>query len=186
MKKAFLICLLISLVSCKNVSENVDTRITIDTTAIAVDTMSNYVPAIAKNNEWKYDTSEDKMTSNITKFASITSNESLSLDFPYDGINMGTLQLRKKNGALNIMVLIDKGQISSDYDDQNVKVRFDDDKAITFSYSKSADNSSDLIFIDNVTKFLSKLKKSKKTLIGLPLYQNGTQILEFKTENLKW
>jgi hypothetical protein len=156
----------------------------LDTTAIVVDTMPDYVPAIS--NEWEYNTSEDKMTSNITKYATITSNESLSLDFPYEGNNLGYLKLRKKNGVLNILIMIDKGQISGSYENENVKVRFDDNKAITFSYSKPEDSSSDLIFIDNETKFLSKLKKSKKILIGLPLYQNGTQILSFTTENLKW
>jgi len=168
MKKIFLICSIISLVSCKNVSENEDIAVAVDTTAIVVDTMPNYEPA--NNNAWEYFTNEDKMTSNITKYASITSNESLSLDFPYEGINLGYLKLRKKNGVLNILIQIDKGQISSSYENEHVKVRFDDEKAITFSYTTPEDNSSDLIFIDNETKFLSKLKRSKKTLIALPLY----------------
>ena len=184
MKKILIICLLMSLVSCKNDLKNVDDETFLDTTAVAVDTMT--IPSPSINNEWEYDTNEDKMTSTITKYATITSNESLSLDFPYDGLNMGYLKLRKKNGVLNILIQIDKGQISSSYENEHVKVRFDDEKAITFSYTTPEDNSSDLIFIENETKFLSKLKKSKKTLIALPLYQGGTQILEFNTENLKW
>lgn len=184
MKKILFIVFLLSLSSCKNISENETLYLGMDTTAVVIDTMPDYVPTI--NNEWEYDTSVDKMTSNTTKFAIITSNESLTLDFPYDGINSGYLQLRKKNGVLNILIRIDKGQISGGYENDYVKVRFDDGKAITFSYASPEDGSSDLIFIENEMKFLSKLKKSKKTLIALPLYQNGTQILEFNTENLKW
>ena len=136
--------------------------------------------------KWEYDSSIDKMTSNTTKYAIITSNESLNLEFPYDGINYGNLSLRKNNGRLNIYIKIDKGQITGGYDNNYIKVRFDDEKAITFSYSESQDSSRDLIFIDNQAKFLSKLKKSKKILIALPLYQNGTQVLDFNTANLEW
>ncbi|RVT78544.1 hypothetical protein EOD40_04735 [Flavobacterium sufflavum] len=165
-------------------SQTLSEPITVDTTAVSVDTMIN--TPTANDNKWQYDSSIDKMTSKTSKFATITSNESLDLDFPYDGVNWAYLTLRKKNGTLNIYLKIDKGQIHGGYENNYIEVRFDEDKPITFSYSEPEDNSSDLIFIDNETKFLSKLKKSKKTLIGIPLYQNGTQILEFNTENLEW
>ena len=184
MKRIFFLGLLMSLVSCKDVSKNSISEIELDTAAVMVDTTSDYVST--KINEWEYNTEEDKMTSTITKYATITSNESLSLDFPYEGLNMGHLLLRKKKGELDIIIRIDKGQISTSYDNQNIEVRFDNNKATTFSYLEPTDNSSDVIFISNTTRFISKLKKSKKTLIALPLYQGGTQILEFNTENLKW
>ncbi|WP_431242560.1 hypothetical protein ACQ9BO_22475 [Flavobacterium sp. P21] len=87
---------------------------------------------------------------------------------------------------MDIYLSIDKGQISGGYDNNFITVRFDDEKPIKFSYSEPQDSSSDLIFIDNEAKFLSKLKRSKKILVSLPLYREGNQILEFNTIDLKW
>lgn len=169
----------IILFSCKRNTELV-TEVAVDTVAIAVDSIA---PTVSNN--WQYHQSIDKMTSKSTKFAEIISNESLNLEFPYDGVNYGRLTLRNKNG-LNIYLSIDKGQISGGYDNNFITVRFDEEKPIKFSYSEPQDGSSNVIFIDNELKFLSKLKKSKKVLISLTLYHEGNQILEFNTVDLKW
>jgi len=183
MKKIILgVSFIILLSSCKNSnSESTYDEVAVDTTAVIVDTSAS-TPVI---NNWEYQEDIDKMTSKTTKFASITSNESLNLDSPYDGLNYARLVLRKKE-RLDIYVSVDKGQITGSYDNLYVMVRFDDEKAIQFSYSEPQDHSSDLIFIDNEIKFLSKLKKSKKVLISIPFYQNGNQIVEFNTADLKW
>jgi hypothetical protein len=164
--------------------DDIELPIAIDSSATYVTPQQNLINT--EQNKWQYDSSIDKMTSKTSKFATITSNESLDLDFPYDGVNFGYLIIRKMNDRLGILIRVDKGQISGGYENNYIKVRFDDETPITFSYSEPADNSSDLIFIENKTKFLSKLKKSKKTLIEIPFYQNGNQILEFNTQNLEW
>lgn len=169
----------IILFSCKNTIEPV-TEVAIDTASVDIDSIA----PVATNN-WNYSQSIDKMTSKPIKFAQIKSNESLDLEFPYEGANYGQLTLRKKDG-LNIYLGIDKGQISGGYNNNFIKVRFDDEEPIKFSYSEPQDGSSNFIFIDNETKFLSKLKKSKKVLISLPLYRAGNQILEFNTIDLIW
>jgi len=170
---------IIILFSCNKTTESV-TEISIDTVAVAVDSISQ--PA---NNSWEYNQSIDKMTSKPTKFAHLISNESLDLEFPYDGANYGQLTLRKKDG-LDIYLRIDKGQITGGYDNNIITIRFDKERPIKFSYSEPQDGSSNIIFINNESKFLSKLKKSKKILISLPLYHEGNQILEFNTVDLKW
>lgn len=170
---------IIILFSCKRNTESF-TEAAIDTTAIVVDST---VPIIS--NSWEYHKSIDKMTSKQTKFAQIISNESLDLEFPYEGDNYGQLTLRYKD-ELNIYLTIDKGQISGGYNNNFITVRFDEEKSIKFSYSEPQDGSSNFIFINNETKFLSKLKKAKKVLISLPLYREGNQILEFNTVDLKW
>lgn len=170
---------IIILFSCKESTKSV-TEVAIDTVAVAIDSIA---PTVSNN--WKYHQSIDKMTSKPTKFAEIMSNESLDLKFPYDGVNYGQLTLRNKDG-LNIYLGIDKGQISGGYDNNFIMVRFDEEKPIKFSYNEPQDGSSNFIFIDNEVKFLSKLKNSKKVLISLPLYNDGNQILEFNTVDLKW
>lgn len=170
---------IIILFSCKKTNELV-TEVAIDTVAVTIDSI-----APVSSNNWEYGESIDKMTSKTTKFAQIKSHESLDLKFPYDGANYGHLTLRKKDG-LNIYLNIDKGQITGGYDNNFITVRFDEDKPIKFSYSEPQDGSSNFIFIDNEMRFLTKLKKSKKVLIALPLYHEGNQILEFNTVDLKW
>lgn len=171
----------ILLLSCqRTITSDIEIASAVDSAAIVVDSI---VPTI--DNNWTYHQATDKMTSKSIKFAQIMSNESLDLEFPYEGLNYGHLILRKKDG-LDIYLEIDKGQISGGYENNFITVRFDEEKAIKFSYSEPQDGSSNLIFIDNEFKFLSNLKKSKKTLISLPLYQSGNQILEFKTADLKW
>lgn len=176
----FTLFLAIIVISCQNKPDQLEQTV-IDSTAIAVDTNTT-TPVI---NTWEYSEQIDKMTSKKTKFAVIRSNESLNLEPPYDGDNYGRITLRQK-GELNIYIAVDKGQISGGYDNNYIMVRFDDGKAIRFNYNEPQDYSSDLIFIDNESKFLAKLKKSKKVLLSLPFYQNGNQILEFNTSDLKW
>lgn len=170
---------IITLISCKRNTESI-TETAIDTVAVTIDSLA----PIASHN-WEYRESIDKMTSKPIKFAQIKSNESLDLKFPYDGVNYGQLTLRNKDG-LNIYLNIDKGQITGGYDNNFITVRFDNEKPIKFSYSEPQAGNSNFIFIDNEAKFLSKLKKSKKVLISLPLYDEGNQILEFDTIDLKW
>lgn len=135
---------------------------------------------------WKYETSINKMTSTKDIFCSVQSNESLNLEAPYDGVNYGSLIVRKMNGEVDIIISIMKGQISGGYENDFFKARFDDEKQITFSYLSPSDNSTESIFLENKSKFLKKLRTSKKVLIQIPLYNNGNQILEFNTDGLKF
>lgn len=139
-----------------------------------------------KINGWKYETRINKMTSSKDIFCTVQSNETLSLGAPYDGVNYGSLVVRKMNGEVDIIISIMKGQISGGYENEYFKARFDDEKQITFSYLSPSDNSTESIFVENTAKFLKKLRKSKKVLIQIPLFQNGNQILEFNTEGLKF
>lgn len=155
----------------------------IDTSAVSVIDTSGVSKDV---NGWEYETQTDKMTSNKDEYCSLRSNESLNLGAPYDGINYGTLTVRRKSGDVDIIISIQQGQISGGYENEYFKARFDDGKQMTFSYLNPSDNSTETIFVENTSKFLKKLKASKKTLIQIPLYQNGSQILEFNTEGLKF
>jgi hypothetical protein len=135
---------------------------------------------------WKYETEINKMTSAKDVFCRVQSNESLKLNFPYDGVNYGGLTVRRMNGEMDIIISIMKGQISGGYENEYFKARFDDGKQMTFSYLSPTDNSTESIFVENSSKFLKKLRTAKKVLIQLPLYDNGNQILEFNTEGLKF
>jgi hypothetical protein len=188
MKKTILGILMLTLLSCKQTEK----KYTFEEQQ-QIDSIKNSIMKEAEKkaykeeiNGWKYETKINKMTGSKDKFCSVQSNESLDLSFPYEGVNYGTLTVRRMDGEIDILISIMKGQIYGGYENEYFKARFDDGKQITFSYITPSDNSSETIFVENRTKFLKKLKMSKKVLIQIPLHQNGNQILEFNTSGLKF
>lgn len=136
---------------------------------------------------WSYEETTDKMTSKKSYFASTQSTNEVQFEFPYNGGSVFTLTVRKMSGRPGVVLSISKGQFISSYGETNsVKVKFDDGSPISFSYGMAADGSHDMIFIENTSKFISKLKRAKKLLIGAEFYQAGTQYAEFDVNGLEW
>jgi hypothetical protein len=71
-------------------------------------------------------------------------------------------------------------------DNCDVQVRFGDEKAQTFSAAEPADNSNDTLFIQNYTRFLSKLRKVDTVYIEASFYQEGNRVFEFDVRGLDW
>lgn len=188
MKKILLVSLSILLFNCKEKEREYTPEETLKIDSITKALMQKSETEAYKEDTggWKYDTVKNKMTDAKDIFCRVQSNESLNLTAPYDGVNFGQLTVRRMNGEMAIVISIMKGQISGGYENEYFKARFDDGKQITFSYSEPTDNSTETIFVENESKFLKLLRKSKKVLIQIPLYQNGNQILEFNTQDLKF
>lgn len=142
------------------------------------------LPALAIGGQWRYQDDVDQMTGKTASYASIKSDNSLSLRSPYAGTNFATLSVRKhpKYGT-DVILSIDKGQIlcRSSYDPCRIAVKFDNAPPRTFEGLPSADNSSETVFIGAASKFIASAKKAKTILIQIPLYQAGEQVLEFTT-----
>ena len=140
---------------------------------------------------WSYEVDEDKMTSTATTFASLKSDNVLSLPFPYkDSENRGSLYVRQAIGKpVDVFVTIKRGQIlCPGYGDGcEVTVRFDNDKPIRFRAIGPNDHSSTTFFIRNTGSFLSGAKKAKRILIQFTMYNAGDQTLEFNPmKSLEW
>ncbi len=138
--------------------------------------------------EWSYSETEDKMSGDMTKLASVRSDNSLSLDFPYKGVNHGTLAVRQRGRELVVMFQIDKGQIlCSAYSSCEVRVRFDDDKPMVFTGAPAKSGDSNVVFINNEAGFVRAATKAKRIFVQPTIYQNGSPVLEFSfAEALKW
>lgn len=136
-------------------------------------------------NDWEYESSENKMGEKV-HFARVKATELVYFDFPYSGGSIGTVTIRKRRGDLDIIFSISKGQIDTDIDETYIRVKFDNDKPVTYSMSESADGSTDILFFNNETSLLKKIKKSKKMVVEIPFYQNGVKQFEFKVKNLNW
>jgi len=142
---------------------------------------------IAPSTGWTYSENEDKMTSKKTYHASIDAKELLHFDAPYDGGCAAVLFVRKMAEETDVFVQFSKAQLIIDsYDGSNFRVRFDDKPSSTYTFVSASDHSSDVAFLKNTSKFLKNLKNSKKVIIEMEFYQQGTRAIEFDTEGLQW
>lgn len=131
--------------------------------------------------QWSYNQESDPMTSAVTRFAGVTSTNTVSFQPPYSGAQHATLLLREhpRHGK-DVILTIDRGQIlCRSYEACNVLVRFDDQKPVTYSGVGPADNSTESVFIRNYPKFIASLKKAKRVRISVNIYQEGAPVFEF-------
>ncbi|MDH6185504.1 hypothetical protein [Polaromonas sp. CG_23.6] len=138
---------------------------------------------------WVYDDSTDKMTGKKTSTASIESNNSLSLAFPYQGKNFGNILVRQHPSyGLNVIFYVDKGQIlCRSYAGCSVTVRFDDKPPMKFEANGSEDNDPKVIFLKGASRFIEAAKKAKTILVQVTMYQSGAPVLEFHSASpLDW
>ena len=137
--------------------------------------------ATCSHADWSYTGRLDEMTGKRMQIAEIESVNSLALDFPYQGKNHATLQVRNHpRYGLATIFYVDKGQlICSRYKGCNLLVRFDDQPPVTFSGGESADHDAKIIFIQNSKKFIAEAKKAKRILISVGFFHNGDQTLTF-------
>lgn len=130
---------------------------------------------------WSYSNDEDGMSGKRIEYAAVRSENTLSLDFPYQGAQHGTLAVRKhpKWGS-NVIVSIEEGQILCSSYECPVRIRFDDAQPVTYTGNEPSDNSTETIFLPY--SIANKLKTAKRVKVEMNLYQNGTQVLEFNVK----
>jgi len=136
---------------------------------------------------WQYSEDADKMTNEKMFFASCVSTNEIEFEFPYNGGSNFTLTLRNIGKGNEIVLQVSKGQfmpgiMSSEY----CRVKFEDGETVKYTYNSAADGSADVIFLDNSTKFLTKLKTAKKLMIEAPFFDAGRQVINFDVEGLTW
>lgn len=139
--------------------------------------------------QWDYVSDEDEMGRGKVSIASIQSENTISLDFPYQGEQYATLALREhpKFGK-DVYIKIEKGQLlDSDYHSK-VVVRFDSENPMSFPSVRPADLSTEILFLRGSAfpVFLKKLPKAKSVKIEVPVYQAGNQVLTFDVEGFDW
>ncbi len=141
---------------------------------------------IEKN--WDYATEKDMVSGKNEYLAVSTSNNSISLSFPYTGDTYASLILRKHpRYGKDVILKVTQGQLlCSSFEGCSLSVRFDNKSVMRFSATESADYSSDTLFIANYSRFLKSLRNSKKVVIEAPFYQDGNRAFEFNTSKLNF
>lgn len=140
------------------------------------------------HNNWKYTTKVNELDDSETYLAQIVSSQPLDFSFARTQKAHATLTVRKNNSGTRVMLSISKGIFASVYNDKNglVTVRFDDDKAESYSVSESADHKLNIVFIDNSEKFITRLKTAKKLIIQSEFYKEGFKNIKFETAGFAW
>ena len=143
----------------------------------------------AKGSQWHYSEYTDEMGRGKIYLTSVVSSNTISLDFPYQGEQHGTLSVRDHpQHGKDVFLSIEKGQLLDSEYHSKVLVRFDEDRPQSFSSVRPADLSSDTLFLRGSAfpVFLNRLKTAKTLRIEVPVYQAGNQILEFDVEGFTW
>lgn len=171
--------------SCQNVGR--ENYAIIDTAVLNIDTpkLSKDILNDSIKNTWEYDTTINAMGEK-TKNATISANDLVYFDFPYNGGSRGMVLIKKKLNNTDILFIISKGQINTDYDGTYVRVKFDDEKPKKYLMTETTDYSKEILFFTNANNLLQKIKKSKIMVIEVPFYESGNVMFKFNTENLKW
>lgn len=136
--------------------------------------------------QWMYAESEDPMSSKTSRTASVISANRFEFGFPYGGPQNARLTLRRHpRWGNDVVLVIERGQILCSSYECPVRIRFDDDPPKTFTGTEPADNSSETVFIPGFNAFEARLKKAKKLLVEVNIFQQGTLQAEFDVEGFK-
>jgi hypothetical protein len=134
---------------------------------------------------WRYSTYVDEATGKTAKQARLTSENTISLGFPYEGAQYGTLILRKHpRYGYDAILSIREGQIlCNSYSNDTVLLRSNRSSATRFSCGTAADYSSDVVFIRNFPRIERFIKGTRELFVTINVYGNGSQTFRFKSQN---
>lgn len=129
---------------------------------------------------WGWENRTDEMTGKTVRVAEAESQNTLDLGWPYGTVS-GRIQVRvHPRYGREVFVAVDKGQIICRRSEGcPIVVRFDERQPITFSGARPADDSSNIVFINEFDRLIRWLRKSKTARIEMEFYQQGSRALIF-------
>ena len=141
---------------------------------------------LAQAQAWEYRNKTDQMRGTTTRFAESTSTNKVNFGAPYAGgsyLEM-TLRERSKDG-LNILFTISKGQFQCS-SGCKFFAKFDEGKIYEIAATGSSSGSVDTIFVQDEPPFLEALRNSKRLIVEMEFFQEGSSQFVFNTAGLKW
>lgn len=143
-------------------------------------------PALSRS-KWSYNVQKDEMRGTESRYAELTSENEVDLDFPY-GRQSGRLTLRKNpESGLNVMFSVESGQIlCNSFSNSRVSVKFDDGPIQSMGCTDSSDGSNNVAFFTNESKMLAGLRTAKRTVVEAEFFQMGRQQFVFESAGLDW
>ena len=139
------------------------------------------------SSKWDYSESKDEMRGTTARTASLQSENTVDLDFPYGEVH-GQLWIRRRpEDGLNVAFAVDKGQVlCNSYSDDYVSMKFDDGPVQKFRCTGSSDGSSETAFLTDEPRAVAALRRAKRTIVEAEFFQQGRQQFVFDTAGLDW
>ncbi len=186
----FFICFLISKCVTSNdfkptIGEEKVTELEEDT--VAVDTIEY---SYSSKKIWNFSIRKDDMTDTNNIWATISSDNFISQQFPYEGETYASITVRyMKKYGYDVIIEITKGQIDGReyYGTDHITARFDGGSPKKYHFNESADGSSEMVFLRSSSDFIKRCKLAKDIKIDIPIYQAGRPVFSFHVdEPLVW
>lgn len=147
--------------------------------------------SIAYPDNWKYEDLKDDMRGTETAAWSISSTDSVKLDWPYKEAKATIYVFQKKDkktgkyGQPYYVISIDDGQLNFNYGDDSVAYKTDSDEVSNAYVKKCGDDNRSLCSGDLPFMFTFGLEYAEDMIIELPIYNHGNYQFHFKTAGLK-
>jgi len=196
MRKIIHVLSLLTFFSCSN--EKKPTQSTAaDPIQATVDTGHASTPEVVPNKpdatsippanagKWTYESTTDKDGNPVYK-ASNTALDSLKFGFPYAAGSTATLTIRKRASSTTVYLQVSNGQFNRSFQGGQARIRFDNQPASQYAFSAAENGSANVIFFDEAGKLIDRLKASKKMVIDVEFYAQGSRQIAFRTANLTW
>lgn len=141
----------------------------------------------ASPSNWTYSEDRDEMRGTSSRFASVTSENSVDLDFPY-GVVSGRIWIRQRpEDGLDVAFQVDKGQVlCSTFRNSYVSIKFDDGPIQRFRCTDASDGSSETAFLTDARRALAGLRNARRVIVEAEFFQQGRQQFVFATAGLNW
>lgn len=138
-------------------------------------------------NNWHVNTTTDSMTDKSVVVANVRSQNEVVFDFPYEGGSFLVMNIRKRDGKMDVYFKISKGQfVCNEYQGtNNVMIRFDDNEAKNYTTVESSTHDSDILFIKNqsaIKEIYTKCLSATTIKVKVNFYSEGSRIFEFRVD----
>ena len=144
------------------------------------------VAAAPDSSNWHYHVTPDEMRGTTIKSAFLAADNELQFDFPYAGGSTVTIMLRDTAGHDDVALVLDKGQFVCNPFGGTVPAKFDDGPIEKFACNSTSDGSSTVMFLHPPSRFISRLRSSRRLIIEPEFFQAGTLQVTFNITGLKW
>jgi hypothetical protein len=135
--------------------------------------------------DWAYQESRSPMDGEVTNRACTTSDMRLDLKFPYAGGAASLCLVKRGQKATNVYVVLTKGQLlCHSFSPCTVRVKFDDRPPFSMTGVGTNDGRTNAAFLEPEKQFITALRRSKKVLIELTIYDNGVRVIDFDIDGL--
>jgi hypothetical protein len=148
---------------------------------------SSSAPATAEPTPWSYRVHEDKVRGGKSYHAIAMSSNSFDLGWPYGDASLKLTVRKGPAFGTDLMFALTSGQlVCRPYDGCYATLRFDDSRAQRVRLSTASDYSRDVVFARDAARLIAQIKKARRLIVELEVYQHGRPQFEFDVTGLNF